>query len=61
MLRLIQAMAFYFDRYREDRKERKEALKYIIANNWRCAEVERSKANQYIRSYRRAYNGKNYR
>ena len=61
MFRLIRAMAFYFDRWREEEKARKEALGDIIANNWRCVEVERMEADQYMRSYRRLDNGAYYR
>lgn len=61
MFRLIRAMAFYFDRWREDNRERKEALGEIMANNWRCPEAERMRANQYMKSYRRVKNGAYYR
>lgn len=61
MFRLIRAMAFYFDRWREDNRERKEALRDIMANHWRCAEVDRMQADQYTRSYRRVKNGAYYR
>ncbi len=53
MLRMLRAMLFYFDRWREDSRERKEAMGEFMRNGWRCAEVERMQINKETRSYRR--------
>lgn len=54
MLRMLRAMLFYLDRWREDNRERKEAMGEFMRNGWRCAEVERMQINKEARSYRRS-------
>lgn len=55
MLRMLRAMLFYFDRWREDSRERKEAMGEFMRNGWRCAEIETMKTMKYQRSYRRMF------
>lgn len=55
MLRMLRAMLFYLDRWREDSRERKEAMGEFMRNGWRCAEVEHMQINKKARSYRRIY------
>ena len=53
MLTLIRAMAFYFDRWQEDRRARKAAMGEFIANGWCNADVEKMRYQKQLRSYRR--------
>lgn len=58
MLKMLDAMLFYMMRWREEQRAKKEALAELKSNHWRCADVERLRANKYARSYRRAINVK---
>lgn len=53
MLKAIRALLFYFDRWREDERERKEAMGEFIRNGWRCSALDNAKAVKNIKSYRR--------
>lgn len=53
MLKAIRAMLFYFSRWREDERERKEALGEIMRNGWRSQTVVNAQMNKQIRNYRR--------
>lgn len=47
-------MWFYFCRYLQENREKREALREIRANGWRSADVMRSEATRHATSWKRA-------
>lgn len=52
---MLHAMLFYLSRYIEDNREKREALREIRRNGWRCSLVVNAENARRARSYRRIY------
>lgn len=52
---MLHMMLFYLSRYIEETREKREALREIKANGWRCIQVTNMEIAKQARSYRRIY------
>ena len=57
MICFIEDLLFFLGERLRERKAKREALRDLRRNHWRCKEVEQVEAVRQNRSYRRINNG----